>query len=161
VRCNRKVVEAKADSQTISVLSEGQGGSARDRFDHVVNALWDGRLALNETLGFRANRPWLYRLKYGVTFRLPQDVAAPPTTTIILGPFGEVVTYGDGLIYLTWYPECLQGVSTELAPPDWATYPSEPLRSRIITGTFHALSDIVPGLCDLDVEKVPEVSVKG
>ena len=29
---------------------------SRDRFDHVVNALWDGRLALNEALGFRANR---------------------------------------------------------------------------------------------------------
>ena len=60
----------------IAVLSEGQDGYSRDCFDHVVNALWDGRLALNEALGFRTNRPWLHRLKYGVSFRLPSDVQA-------------------------------------------------------------------------------------
>ena len=86
-------------------------GLCRDRFDHVVNALWDGRLGLNEALGFRANRPWLHRLKYGVSFRLPGDVRPPPSVTFVLGPFGEVVTYGDGFIYLTWYPECLQAMS--------------------------------------------------
>lgn len=161
VRCNRNVIGAKAQSETISVLSEGQGDSARDCFDHVVNALWDGRLALNEALGFRANRPWLHRLKYGVSFRLPYGAASPPSATIILGPFGEVVSYGDGLIYLTWYPECLREISTELAPPDWATYPPEPLRSRIIAGTFRALSDIVPSLRDLGIEKLPEATVKG
>ena len=131
---------------------KGRTGS-RDRFDHVVNALWDGRLGLNEALGFRANRPWLHRLKYGVSFRLPSDARPPPSATFVLGPFGEVVTYGDGIIYLTWYPECLQAISTDVTPPDWDTYPPEPLRSRIITGTFRALSAIVPSLRDLDAEK--------
>lgn len=159
--CNRKVVGVKAEVGRMSVLSEGQGDSARDRFDHVVNALWDGRLALNEALGFKAKRPWLHRLKYGVSFRLPAGVAPPPSVTFILGPFGEVVTYADGLIYLTWYPECLREISTDLAPPDWATYPADPLRSRIIAGTFRALSDIVPSLRDLDVENLPEACVKG
>ena len=101
----------------IAVLSEGQGGYSRDYFDHVVNALWDGRLALNETLGFRTNRPWLHRLKYGVSFRLPSDVRPPPSATFVLGPFGEVVSYGDGIVYLTWYPECLQAISTDLTLP--------------------------------------------
>ena len=119
------------------------------------------RLALNETLGFRANRPWLHRLKYGVSFRLPADATPPPSATFVLGPFGEVVTYGDGLIYLTWYPECMQAISTDVTPPDWDTYPPEPLRSRILTGTFHALSAIVPSLRDLDPESLPEACVKG
>jgi glycine/D-amino acid oxidase-like deaminating enzyme len=158
VRYNRTVVGVKAEADTMSVLSEGQ---ARDCFHHVVNALWDGRLALNKTLGFRPNRPWLHRLKYGVSFRLPAGATPPPSVTFILGPFGEVVTYGDGLIYLTWYPECLREISTDLAPPDWATYPSDPLRSRIIAGTFRALSAIVPSLCDFDVENLPGACVKG
>ena len=79
----------------------------------------------------------------------------------MLGPFGEVVTYGDGIIYLTWYPECLQAISTDVTPPDWDTYPPEPFRSRIITGTLRALSAIVPSLCELDAERLPEASVKG
>jgi glycine/D-amino acid oxidase-like deaminating enzyme len=161
VHCGTTIVGAEAERDGIRVLGEGRDGPSRDRFDHVVNALWDGRLGLNEALGFRANRSWLHRLKYGVSFRLPSDVKPPPTTTFVLGPFGEVVTYGDGLIYLTWYPECLQGISTDVTPPDWATYPSEPLRSRILTGTLRALSAIMPSLRNLDEESLPEACVKG
>jgi hypothetical protein len=161
VRLSRTVTGAGPERDQIRVLSEGQDGYSRDGFDYVVNALWDGRLALNDALGFRANRPWLHRLKYGVSFRLPADVRPPPSATFVLGPFGEVVTYGDGIIYLTWYPECLQAISTEVTPPDWETYAREPLRSQIITGTLRALSAIVPALRDLDAASLPEVSVKG
>ena len=145
----------------ICVLSDGRDGHSRDSFDHVVNALWDGRFKLNEALGFRANRPWLHRLKYGVSFRLPPGVRPPPSATFVLGPFGEVVTYGDGIIYLTWYPECLLAISTAVTPPEWDTYPADPLRSRIITGTFRALSEIVVSLRNLDSERLPEAIVKG
>ena len=48
-----------------------------------------------------------------------------------------------------------------VTPPDWETYPPEPLRSRIISGTFHALSQIVTSLRELDAESLPEASVKG
>jgi glycine/D-amino acid oxidase-like deaminating enzyme len=161
VRCNRTIVRAKEERNGICVLSNGVDGPSLDSFDHVVNALWDGRFGLNETLGFRAGRPWLHRLKYGVSFRLPPDARPPPSATFVLGPFGEVVTYGDGLIYLTWYPECLQAISTDVTPPNWATYPPEPLRSRILAGTFRALSGIVSSLRKLNVEKLPEAGVKG
>jgi glycine/D-amino acid oxidase-like deaminating enzyme len=161
VRCNCNVVGAKKEDTGVSVLIESPVGTLAGPFDHVVNALWDGRLALNETLGYRTNRPWLHRLKYGVSFRLPPNSNPPPSATFVSGPFGEVVTYGDGLIYLTWYPECLQAISTDVRPPDWETYPSEPLRSRIITGTLAALADIVPSLRNLDAANLPEATVKG
>ncbi len=161
VRCNRTVVGAEQQRDGIYVISNGQDEVSRDRFDHVVNALWDGRLALNEALGFRTNRPWLHRLKYGVSFRLPTSVRPPPSATFVLGPFGEVVTYGDGLIYLTWYPECVRAISTDVMPPEWETYPPEPVRSRIVIGTFRSLSAIVASLRNLDAECLPEASVKG
>lgn len=161
VQCNRKVVGAKIESGGMSVLTEYRGSSTRDCFDHLVNSLWDGRLAINEALGFKTDRPWLHRLKYGVSFRLPVGAAPPPSVTVVLGPFGEVVTYEDRLVYLTWYPECLQAISTEVTPPNWDTYPPEPLRSRIMTGTLRALSEIVPSLCDLDAQNLPEACVKG
>jgi hypothetical protein len=60
-----------------------------------------------------------------------------------------------------WYPECLHAISTDVTPPDWATYPPEPLRSRILAGTFRALSAIVPSLRGLNARSLPEASVKG
>jgi glycine/D-amino acid oxidase-like deaminating enzyme len=161
VCCGHNVVGAEIEPNRIWVLSVSQSGASRDSYDHVVNALWDGRLRLNNLLGFRANRPWLHRLKYGVSFRLPRRVRPPPSATFVLGPFGEVVTYGNGLVYLTWYPECLKGISSDLTPPDWDTYAQEPIRSRIIAGTLRALSAIVPSLNVLDVENLTEATVKG
>jgi len=158
---SRVVTGATVERNGISVVSEGEEGRSTDRFDCAVNALWDGRFALNEALGFRPNRPWLHRLKYGVSFRLPAELRAPPSVTIVLGPFGEVVPYADGTIYLTWYPECLRAISTDIAPPDWETYPSEPLRSQIIDGTFRALSEIVTALRPLQPATLPEAVVKG
>jgi hypothetical protein len=161
VHCNRTIVGAEEKRNGVCVLSNGKDGPSRDSFDHLVNALWDGRLGLNETLDFRADRPWLHRLKYGVSFRLPPGVRPPPSATFVLGPFGEVVTHANGIIYLTWYPECLQAISTDVTPPDWPTYPPEPLRSRILAGTFRALSGIVTSLRSLNGESLPEAVVKG
>lgn len=161
VRCGTTVTGAEIEDDGIAVLSDNGGEPSRERFDQAVNALWDGRLRLNETLGFRANRPWLHRLKYGVSFRLPDDVRPPPSATIVSGPFGEVVTYADGTVYLTWYPDCLHAISEDIAPPEWETYPGEPLRSRIMSGTFRALAAIVPSLDALDPDNLPEAVVKG
>jgi hypothetical protein len=86
---------------------------------------------------------------------------SPPSTTFVSGPFGEVVSYADRLTYLTWYPECMQAVSTDVTPPDWPTHPSEPLRSRILTGTLRALTSIKPSLRGLDADNLPEACVKG
>jgi len=161
VRCNRIIVGANEEREGIRVWSNGQEGCAWDRFDHVVNALWDGRLEIDKCMGFRNNRPWLHRLKYGVSFRLPDGVRSPPSATFVLGPFGEVVSYDDRLIYLTWYPEGLQAISTDLRPPEWSTYPPEPLRSRVLTGTIRALSDVVPLLRGLQVDRLSEARVMG
>ena len=158
VRLHHDVLSIDAGDRP-SVRSQGPGGPASDRFDHVVNALWDGRLAIDETLGLRPDRPWLHRLKYGVSFRL--DTARAPSATFVSGPFGEVVSYADGLTYLTWYPVCLQAVSRDLRPPDWPTYPEEPLRSALITGTLKAMADFVHSLAGLRATDLSDVTVKG
>lgn len=161
IRTQRIVLSAREADDGIEIETDGPDGRSRDTFDQAINALWDGRFAIDATAGLPADRPWLHRLKYGVTFRLPNDAPTLPTATIVLGPFGEVVSYGGGLIYLTWYPACLQAVSKDMTPPDWATYPSEPLRSQIIRETLTALAAIVPTLRDLDADNLPELTVKG
>jgi glycine/D-amino acid oxidase-like deaminating enzyme len=149
------------DANGLEVILQTPGGIDRERFDHVVNALWDGRFAINETRGLRPDRPWLHRLKYGVSFRLPRGMNLPPSVTFVSGPFGEVVSYADGLTYLTWYPVCLQGISTDVKPPEWPTYPAEPLRSNLLHGTLEAMAQFVPCLRALDPGMLEDVTVKG
>jgi glycine/D-amino acid oxidase-like deaminating enzyme len=161
IRMNRTVLRAHVTDSGIAIESDGPDGRARDSFDQVVNALWDGRFAVDATAGLHVHRPWIHRLKYGVSFRLPNGARTPPSATIVLGPFGEVVSYSGGLIYLTWYPACLQAVSHDMAPPDWPTSPSEPLRSQIVRETLAALAAIVPSLLNLDADNLPELTVKG
>ena len=160
VRSGQTVQATEQTDDGLRVATSGEDGPEHDRFDHVVNALWEGRFAIDATMGLRPLRPWLHRLKYGVSFRQITG-PRPPSVTIISGPFGEVVTYDDDLTYITWYPECVQGISTDISPPEWATYPEEPLRSRIVRGCLAGLSEIVPALRSLVVEDLSELVVKG
>jgi hypothetical protein len=79
----------------------------------------------------------------------------------VSGPFGEVVSYPDRTIYLTWYPECLRGFSAEISPPDWETYPAGHLREQILDGTFAAMADLVPALRHIDRADLSDTVVKG
>jgi glycine/D-amino acid oxidase-like deaminating enzyme len=88
-----------------------------DHHDHVVNALWSGRLAIDLTAGVRPVGPWLYRIRYNL--RIRQAVTGVPATTIVLGPFGDAVSYGSDGLYLSWYPVGRQGTSTAVTPPAW------------------------------------------
>ena len=161
LRLDEEVVRVEADGERMVVASRGSGGAARDCYDQVVNALWDGRLAIDATLGLRPGRRWMHRLRYGVVLRPPAGTRLPPTTTIIHGPFGEVVNHGKGALNLLWYPACLAGVSHELEPPDWPMVPAEPRRSAIWRETLRSLARIVPALGEIDPDGAAEVEVKG
>jgi glycine/D-amino acid oxidase-like deaminating enzyme len=161
VRLGCLIAGASEDATGVWVSGRDQAGAVREHFDQVVNALWDGRLALDAAMGRSIRRAWIHRLKYGVSFRLPEGVETPPSATFVLGPFGEVVRYADGTIYLTWYPTCLRDISHDIQPPDWATFPGEPLRSEVIDGTFAAMGMIVPALRGIDPATAPDITVKG
>jgi glycine/D-amino acid oxidase-like deaminating enzyme len=161
VRLNHEVTSVDDDDDGLAVCATTADGRGRERFDHVVNALWDGRFVINERRGLRPGRPWLHRLKYGVSFRLAKTMPLPPSATFVSGPFGEVVSYHDGLTYLTWYPVCLRAISSEVAPPQWHTYPAEPVRSDLFEGTLHAMAQFVPSLGKIERDELQDVVVKG
>lgn len=146
---------------SIVIAGERDGQQFRRSFDHAVNALWDGRIALDKSFGVPITRPWLFRLKYGVGIKLPRDAAIPQSATFVSGPFGEVVTYPGRQIYLTWYPACLREVTKSVRPPDWPNRCEGPLRDEILTETVSQMSLFIPALRDLDPAKLPEAIVKG
>lgn len=124
--------------------------------DIVVNCLWDGRLAIDATLGLLPRRPWVYRLKYGVVGRASTDI---PSTTIVLGAYGDVVTWPDGRAYASWYPDGMTGWSSDLrVPDDWraamdAAEPSE-RRLHMAATTLAGVASIVPAAAYIEPDEV-------
>jgi glycine/D-amino acid oxidase-like deaminating enzyme len=135
------------------------GGAGSHPADVVVNCLWDGRLAVDRTLGIEPPRPWIHRLKYGVHGTVPRSAPKPPSTTLVLGPFGDVVQHAGGRVYASWYPECMAATSTELeVPTSWASATSAPgwqgRHHEIACATVEALGVHVPALRALQVDLV-------
>lgn len=160
IRLEEEVL-AVEDAEAPTVVLRGDGAPRRERFDHVVNALWEGRLAVDASLGLAPTRPWIHRLKYGVSFRLPRGAPPLRSATFVSGPFGEIVNYLDGLIYLTWYPVCLTAISHAATPPVWPTHPGEPERSQLIEGTIAAMARFIPALRGLDPAALPDATARG
>jgi hypothetical protein len=160
VRTDHLVSEVEdADKLVVRYLHDGNEG--REKFDQVVNALWDGRIAIDDARGNRPTRPWIHRLKYGVDIRSIRDLKPIQSITIVSGPFGEVVNYANGSIYLTWYPSCLMDRTQAVRPPHWRIQPAEPLRSRVLRGTFDALAGLVPALGTIRDEDINGAVVRG
>ena len=156
----RTVRSVEEHSGGLRVMSDGPEGPARETYAHVVNALWDGRMAIDATLDQHPPRPWLYRLKYAIWMRPPHGTALP-TVTVVLGPFGDLVAYRGGLVYLSWYPACMRGMSQALVPPDWPQEPAEALRASMLHDSMRAMADLVCRLRGVDLDSVADLSVRG
>jgi glycine/D-amino acid oxidase-like deaminating enzyme len=125
----------------------------------VVNCVWEDRLRLDAQLGLAPRRPWVHRLKYRVLGRLPSALADLPSFTFVLGPFGDIVTWPSGRVYLSWYPACLRGWCSDLKVPEAWQAPcggetESDVARDVIDSTLGALSRITPGLGAITVETV-------
>ena len=102
------------------IVAEGPAGPMRRTLAAVVNAAWDGRLALDRSAGLEPEPGWVHRLKYRVVVRTPAACAGAASATMVVGRYGDVVFRPDGTAYLSWYPAAMRGWSHEIAPPaDW------------------------------------------
>jgi glycine/D-amino acid oxidase-like deaminating enzyme len=153
----RSVQAVKDEGSKLRVVTACAEATCLDSFDYVVNALWDGRLAVDATLGVLPHRSWVYRFKYGITFR--SSVLPPLTATVVLGPFGDVVSYGSGITYLSWYPTCLDGITLGTNPPARAGN-GKPM-SDLLTGSLKGLGDVILALRDIDPADVSDLAAKG
>lgn len=119
--------------------------------DLVVNCLWDGRLAIDRTMGIEPRRSWVFRLKYRVAARLPETLRRLPALTFVLGPYGDIVSYPGGSSYLSYYPVCLRGWSRDVAPPrEWEAAcegtPNKVEADQVARLVLERLNEVLPGL---------------
>ena len=55
-------------------------------FDHVVNATWQNRIAIDASLGIDPGPPWVHRYKLALHLADAPVIPGLPSCTFILGP---------------------------------------------------------------------------
>lgn len=148
---NARVTDlAWSDDGRLRVSFRLQGEAFEETYDHVANALWEGRLALDAKLGLGPERDWLYRYKLGGWINVPVRPETVPSLTVVLGPFGDVVNFGQGGVYVCWYPVGLLGTSRALKPPEWEASLTPAAWRESITRSYEEWCVRCPGLRAVD-----------
>lgn len=161
LRFDTRVLAVRAEDRCATVEFAHGDVRATETYDHVINALWDGRLAIDATAGIRPERPWLWRVKHFMRVRAAARTADVPSTTVVLGPFGDVVNYAGGDLYLSWYPESCPVRSAGLDAPT-ADLPAAPaLRARLRAAMPQALAEIVPAVGRLPPDILDDADIDG
>lgn len=145
-RCSTEIRAVHPAAGEVEVEFESNGEKASRKFDHVVNTLWESRLAIDQTAGVTAPRPWLFRIKHFLRMNLPENGLTLPTTTIVLGPFGDIVRYANDQVFLSWYPVGMTGVSAEITPPAWPTSLDREAAAEIRAKTLAGLAAVIPAV---------------
>ena len=135
VRAVRRCSDGRLD------VTAERGGEDLTGFDVIVNALWEGRPAVDSALGIMPPAPWSHRLRAAVYAKAKPS--AIRNATVCTGPFGDVKQYGDGRVYLSWYEAGLLAEGSELSPPSAEATSAERL-ARVRAETFTALSRYFP-----------------
>ncbi|MGE0463520.1 MAG: FAD-dependent oxidoreductase [Vicinamibacterales bacterium] len=136
----------------------GPEGARRASFDHVVNASWDDLLRLDRSAGVEPRGPWSFRLKRYLRARVP-DVPAPPSATIVLGAFGDVVRYASGHVFLSWYPAGCTGLSTAIRHPEAGRLPGPEEQAGLRRAIHRELAALVPALEGLPAGAIENAEV--
>ena len=134
----------------LDVMTQGdQGPRPLDAgpFDLVINALWEGRLAVDASLGVHPPAPWSHRFRAGLFGRAPE--LAIPSAVLCVGPFGDIKRYADGRVYLSWYRAGLLAEGSGIEPPRSRARLTPSVRDRVRDETLDALSQFFPGLLAL------------
>lgn len=135
--------------------------SQTKEYDIVINALWDGRIEIDHQVGLFEKPPWSYRLKYAIFIHSTEPISLP-SATIIQGPYGDLVNFGQGQYYLSWYPQCMQGFAKNTtSPPPWESNLSKPKAKQLILETVNHLAEYIPLVAQINRQTMREFSVLG
>lgn len=136
------VRRARPDSDTPLQVQTASG--ADGPYDVVVNALWEGRLAVDQSMGLPAPCTWSHRYRLSVFLRTSRVVDVP-SAVVCTGPFGDVKNYNGRDFYVSWYPSGLLVDSSALAPPAPPTL-DEPEQARLADEILACLACIIPSV---------------
>ena len=134
---------AAADAPIDVVTDAGADGP----FDAVVNALWEGRLAVDAAMGVPPPPTWSHRFRRAVFVRTTRDVDVP-NVVIATGPYGDVKNYTGRDLYVSWYPAGLAADGSGITPPPIAAL-DPAAEARLADDVLASLGAILPGVASL------------
>ena len=145
VRLNSEVSEIRLQGSKYKLkILTPNSKPHEELFEYVVNASGRNLLRLDSFAGLKLPKDPLFRLKY--LLRTKTKEVDIPSTSVVLGMFGEVVSF-ENYMTLAWYPagrlEWYQGVAPHRAEP---ILKEEPAASELKAEIVKGLSTIVPKL---------------
>lgn len=156
---NSKVLKVSRKKEQLKVEFIAGEELQSEVFPEVINATWNGLLEIDRTMGIDPPESWSHRYKFGnkILTPLPQD--GLPSCTMVQGPFGDTVNFGDRGAFLSWYPIGRTGWSEELRPPEWDSFYSPEERMDVFQRSFDQLALRIPALSKVkfDQENVQPV----
>ena len=117
-------------------------GRTENGFDFVVNALWQGRLQVDRTVGLAPEPGWSHRYRLSLFVTTASPVAVP-SAVVSTGPFGDMKNYTGGHCYLSWYRAGLVAQGEEVAAPPVPRF-DEAARRDIIGAIRAGLGAVIP-----------------
>jgi len=118
-----------------------------DPYDYVVNALWEGRMAVDLTAGIAPTGTWSNRYRLSLFVRTTEPVEAA-SAIIATGPFGDIKNYNNRDFYLSWYPAGLRLDSSEVLPP--ATPTLDIITEQELSASIlQTLGQLIPGVTQI------------
>jgi glycine/D-amino acid oxidase-like deaminating enzyme len=132
--------------------------STFEPYDYVINALWQGRLAIDQTAGLRPVGVWSNRYRQSLFLRTDQPVRTP-CVVIATGPFGDIKNYNGRDFYLSYYPDGLRVDSSAVSPPELETL-DMPNPQQLSSSIFYHLELLLPWVA-LIRERAERVSIEG
>jgi hypothetical protein len=116
-------------------------------FDFVINALWEGRLAIDTTVGLNDEPGWSHRYRLSLFVHTDRRFDIP-STVLALGPFGDIKNYTGHDFYLSWYPAGLVAEGHALSPPGLPLL-DDATRGAITDSVVAELARVFPSITEL------------
>lgn len=127
-------------------------------YDYIVNALWNGRLAVDASAGLPPAGKWSNRYRLSL-FAKTTAAVATPSTIIATGPFGDLKNYNGRDFYLSWYPSGLMMDSALVSPPEPPRLDEASVREKT-DSIFQRLTELLPQVGDIR-QHLERVSLRG
>ena len=134
VYTDTEVVDISRNHSGFKVTSISNQNEVKIKSDIVINASWESKKKIDNTLNIENEQPWHVRLKLGFKGRvLPNSIEQ--SMTIVHGPFGDFVNFDKhDYCYFSWYPHCkIDHTSDSEIPNHW---------NDILNGNFESIKTL-------------------
>jgi hypothetical protein len=128
------------------------------QYDFVVNALWEGKLAVDTYAELKPEHLWSHRYRLAVFLKSNQRCDLP-SAVIGFGPFGDIKNYTGEDFYLSWYPAGLVAEGTDIDPPPIPKL-SDSDKSSVASAIVNELGTLLRGVAEV-AAAAQDVAVEG